>query len=459
VAGFSNRIALLALAAAAGCSDAFPPLPGPSDAFYFPVGLAVRRLPAGNTALLVVSTNFDLRYDPAIGGTLLAVDPDASADARPAAQGGSGNGTLQVLGHVPIGSFGGEVDFVQGFDHETGLPACDAMTGLVPPDPVIAAGGAYVVVTSRNLQEVYRVAMSAEGSLTCEGCAQKTTPQAMDPYGVTVACASGGGQQSAKAYITHLRTPGNVGVLSELDLITGQLALSQSFPYSTYSTAYDPAHRRLFVSTRLGTLNLNPLSWFDVLLPSTALSFWNVEQDVKASFTRSMVVSEDGLTGYLAVELYDYNTAAAAGVLVANGGAIGIYDLSETAFGDPAMKLQRLVPTCLGNGQIRRIGRPAKRDLVAATCDHENALLLYDDEAGMLAARIALGQDGLPILGRQPFGLAVESRPAGTCLSGSGACVRLYVGSFDRSWVNVLELDPERPTSLALVKRIGKERD
>jgi hypothetical protein len=63
VADFWKRIAVLALAAAAGCVDSFPPVAGPVDRFYFPVGLAVRRLPAGNTALLVVSTNFDLRYD------------------------------------------------------------------------------------------------------------------------------------------------------------------------------------------------------------------------------------------------------------------------------------------------------------------------------------------------------------------------------------------------------------
>ncbi|HEY6104882.1 MAG TPA: hypothetical protein VIV59_02795, partial [Anaeromyxobacteraceae bacterium] len=142
-----------------------------------------------------------------------------------------------------------------------------------------------------------------------------------------------------------------------------------------------------------------------------------------------------------------------------SGGALGIYDLSETALGEPVMKLQRLAPTCLGSSQIRRIGRPGKRDLLAMTCDFENALLLYDDEAGAVAARIALGQDGRPLLGRQPFGLAVESREAGRCLSGAGPCVRLYVGSFDRSWVSLLELDPAAPTSVSLVKRIGRERD
>ncbi|HET7039632.1 MAG TPA: hypothetical protein VFH97_07075, partial [Gemmatimonadales bacterium] len=412
----------------------------------------------GNTALLVVSTNFDLQYDPGVGGTVLSVDPDVSGDSRPPPLGGSGDPTLRVLGHVNIGSFGGEIDYVQGFDHATGQPACNAMTGLVPPDPVIAADGAYVVATSRSLQEVYRITMGADGSLSCEGCGQKTDPAAYDPFGVTVACASEGGLHGAKAYVTHLRSPGNRGYLSELDFETGRLGPGPLLPFSTYSSSYDPAHRRLFVSTRLGTLDTNPLSWFDVLLPSTAISFRNVSQDLTGSLPRGMAVSEDGLTGYLVVELFDRIVASQVGGLVAIGGGLAIYDLSQTALGDPAMKFQGLVPTCLGSGQVRRIGRSGKRDLVAVTCDFENALLLYDHESGAVAARIALGPGGRPALGRQPFGLAVEPREAGRCLSGSGSCVRLYVASFDQSWVNVLELDPGAPSSLSLVKRIGGER-
>lgn len=450
MAGFSKQIAVLALAAAAaGCSDSFPPVPGPLDRFNFPVGLAVRRLAAGNTALVVVSSNFDLRYDSAIGGAVLAVDPDASGDAL------KGDPTLAVLGGVNIGSFGGEIDYAQGVDHATGQPACTALTTFAA-DPFILADGAYAVVASRDLQQVYRISMSGAGGLACDGCGQQTDPAALDPFGVTVACASAGGQYSAKAYVTHLRNIGDTGRLSELDLVTGRLDPGQAFPFPTYSSAYDPVHRLLFVSTRIGVLGNSPLLWFDVLARTTALSYWNVSQDLKASLPRGMVVSQDGLTGYLAVELYDQILAAQGGALIGVAGGLAVYDLSPTALGGPAMKFQRFVSTCLGSGQIRRISRPPKRDLLAITCDQENALLIYDDDAGALAARIALGADGRPILGRQPFGLAVESRTTG-CSSGA-PCARLYVGSFDQSWVSLLELDPNVPTAVSLVKRIGRER-
>jgi hypothetical protein len=35
-------------------------------------------------------------------------------------------------------------------------------------------------------------------------------------------------------------------------------------------------------------------------------------------------------------------------------------------------------------------------------------------------------------------------------------CQRIYVASFLENWVNILELDPDRPTEVALVKRIGR---
>ena len=58
---------------------------------------------------------------------------------------------------------------------------------------------------------------------------------------------------------------------------------------------------------------------------------------------------------------------------------------------------------------------------------------------------------GDPLTGKQPFGLAVEPR--------SNGLARLFVGSFDRSWVNVIDVDPLRPTlAPASWARIGPER-
>ena len=153
MADFSKRIAALALVAAAGCRDSFPPLTGPLDRFYFPVGLAVRRLPAGNTALLVVSANFDLRYDFNVGGALMAVDPDASGNAL------AGDPTLAVLGGLNIGSFGGEIAYLEA--GSGGMPTAFGAEWSNGPGATVAArsaisarsGGAVRVAASNRASQ------------------------------------------------------------------------------------------------------------------------------------------------------------------------------------------------------------------------------------------------------------------------------------------------------------------
>jgi hypothetical protein len=63
---------------------------------------------------------------------------------------------------------------------------------------------------------------------------------------------------------------------------------------------------------------------------------------------------------------------------------------------------------------------------------------------------------GKPQLGKQPFGLAVEAFAAPD-LPGT-ALARLYVGSFDRSWVNVIEIDPAHPGARAVARADGPAR-
>ncbi|MFL5273883.1 MAG: hypothetical protein ACJ79E_17640, partial [Anaeromyxobacteraceae bacterium] len=54
--------------------------------------------------------------------------------------------------------------------------------------------------------------------------------------------------------------------------------------------------------------------------------------------------------------------------------------------------------------------------------------------------------DGKPALGQQPFGLAVE-QSLDVRLGKPPRLARLYVGSFERSWVNVIEIDPANPSA------------
>jgi hypothetical protein len=98
-------------------------------------------------------------------------------------------------------------------------------------------------------------------------------------------------------------------------------------------------------------------------------------------------------------------------------------------------------------------------DLVAMTTGDDGALTIYDDDLQAIVR--TFGPDtatGLPVLGRQPFGLAVERRPTGRCLSTAEACDRIYVGSFQDGWVSLVELDPLLPAGAGIVKRIGPQQ-
>ena len=462
MADLSKRIALLALAAAAGCRDSFPPIAGPLDRFYYPLGLAVRRLPAGNTALLVVSTNFDLRYDYDVGGAVVAVDPDASGDAL------AGDPTLAVLGGLNIGSFGGEIGYLDG-----------SCAPLAASDPGVAAGGAKVVTASRGSQTIYALDMDAQGRLACDGCAVAARTEALDPYGVATVCAEMGGVTKAAAYVTHLRAPGNRGWVTDLDLRSlARVDIDMGFGSTYTSTALvtsdllqppppgTPYQARLFVSTRLLTVDSVPLKWFDPLEVTgsgVAIASHDVATVVTGALTRKLAISSDGQRGYLMLDLFDYDQARTSGVFIPTGSALAVYDISESSFAQPLMRLLRLVPTGVGSGDIKVMRRAGQRDLVALTCDTEGSLLFYDDEVGAVVHRMALDPStGAPQLGRQPFGLALEERGGagqGPCLSRPGACTRLYVASFERSWVSLVELDPAEPALATVAKRIGRERD
>ncbi len=472
--GFTKKIAVLALVAATACVEGNPSLSPPLDQFYFPTGIGLRKLPDGRSVLLVVSSNFDLRYALYGGGTVIAIDPDAAQDSLPGCSKNCGTGIAQ-LGAVIIGTFGGEV----GIADEANCP--QLFPGVLQP------GTAKVFVSSRSDTTLYRIDMASDGSLDCgPDCPFVMDSGTFDPYGATVVCLDTG-DQKASLFVTQERSAQDLARLTQMDLrasatngrtlhdFTATAAGVLVSP--TYTSAYQKLGqvRRMFVTTRFGVTLTTQLYWLDL---GGAASTSNVAVDlvdarhivniyrvVPGSITGDIAISNDQTRAYVPLQLYDANLALRTGQYTVLSAALATFDIRPTFSGEPAFALLRLVPIGTGTGQARvlpprtdALGNP-KRDLVVATTSADGTLVIYDDDLGAVVR--VIGTDtttGFPQLGLQPFGLAVEQRQAAACLLpglASPSCDRIYVGSFRDGWVNVVELDPALPGGADIVKRIG----
>jgi hypothetical protein len=462
---------------AAGCRDSFPNVVPPLDILYFPIGMAVRQVaptpeaPYGSSQLVVLNSNFDLRYDELTGGTVLVVDPDLSQDTAL-------GGQLTLMGSTRIASFGGEVAMLDG-GCQPGWPDCPSACATLTGDPTIAAGGAKLVLASRSAQTIYRMDMATDGTLTCgDNCPYVVPIDRLDPYGISTVCSAKAGYPVAYAFVSHLLTANNLGWLTRVNLLAGNDVLGLVVGTdSTYTSVFDGKNDRLFVSS---SVSLNQqFRWFNPLVTESDVDGFIVPDFASAVFStfltgavaRDMAVSSDGLRLYVSVYLYDMSLALQTGVFYTQGGALAVFDLSPTAFGEPRMALRTVARTCLGAGQIRRLPtRSGKSDLFAITCDLEGSLAIFDAESQTVVHYVGLDPStGLPVLGRFPFGLAVEPiDPAratvpvpgsgydpSPCKTGS-SCDRIYVGSFLDNWISVLEFDPDQPGNVSLVKRIGR---
>lgn len=450
---FPKEIALLALALATACGEHAIASPPPRDRFFFPTGMAVRHLPSGQTQLLVVSSNYDLRYDT---GMLLSVDPDASGNARPP-DGSPGDSRLSVLGSAPVDSFGGELEVAEA-------AACPPLWENL------------AVTTSRQSIAAYFFSLGDDGALACGSLCKFPLDQSYaDPYGVVVACSSF--YPRASAFFTYLRGPQNEGLTTEVPLATDANGVLLTAPGSTgrrtgngfdlglgdvHSGAFDPATGRLFF-TPSNTVGADPLRWFELTVPRLysppfPVQSYDLYRSVRGSTGRGIALSKDGTRAYVTLVLYDALEASRSGSIFVQGSALAILDIRPDPTGLTIPRLLDVVPLEAGAAEIRVIGRPGLRDLLAITCSDAGSLELYDDEMGQVVKTIGASTvSGLPVLGRQPFGLALEEHPdPSRCTStGGGPCARLFVGSFEQGTVGIVEVDPQRPWNASLVKVLG----
>lgn len=461
-----SLLATLALAAAA-CGPANVRPPSPTDALYWPIGVAT--VPAtgapGGTAVLVSSTNFDLTYDTHSGASVASLDPARAA----------GPGLLPaaaLLGRVAAPSFGGPLAIAE--PDACGLP------------------GRLALLASREEDALLRISVDPAGGLSCgDGCMSPLDPGRSNPFGVTVACRKGtdGTVTRSDAFVTYLRPTAQVPEISRVDLATGTphpIALEAATGCHAYASAYDPARDRLWVTGQVG--GDAPIWAVDLATPCdptiqtcpvvTRIDLYPVVRGIEPrGIALSTPDTVDPATGqpftqrvYVAARVYDPDLAAT--ILDRPGYDVGaklvVLEVSEGQGGTPTVRVVRLVNLPLGADEVKVLpARPGKRDLVVVSCSTDSSVVVYDDDLGATVATFGASGGaatdtshmplGAPRTGRQPVGLAVEARTE--TVNGTARPVDyVYVTAFLSDIVQVIRIDPEDPAHADFVETIGEIR-
>lgn len=430
----STPLALALAAALAACGAPPSADPAPLDRFTFPIALGL----VGED-LLVVSTNFDLAYDIEDGGSVIAVD----AAASPAAVRGGG---------VRIPSFAGELALADAA--ACGLPRTEA---LVP----VREGNA-----------LYRIAVGAQGALSCgDGCRVGLDEDLQDPYGVAVVCrATSLGEPRARAYVGFLRTAQVRGRIVELDLRTGGTRSRDVGPGPVRSFAYDELNDRLYF-TSIDSGSQAPLRWmelagdcrFDVpgegepdeerARPICPVQAVDLAAYLRGIELRGIALShpQPGRTrrAFVAGRLYNADLASTIGGRPGFdvGGVLMVLDLVEGR-GGVEPRLAGIHDVGLGANEVEALPlRPGMGDVVAVTASDDGLLWLYDDEQEALVRVFGRSPEtGIPVLGREPFGLAVRD---------DGPDARLFVSSFEDGFVTPVRVPLDAPWA---AERLENER-
>jgi hypothetical protein len=445
-----RRLFALPLLLAASCSEKVEDRAPPLDSFYYPVGVALApsTTAAGGQALLVSSSDVDLRYGPTLGSTLISIDTVASFGPTTAPP------PLEVLGALRVDSYAGPVTVANGV-------TCPGYAG------------SEALLASRGQHRLWRVPLGADASLgACDGgsCAVALDPLLLDPFGVTLACRTDGKRRSA--FIAYMASPPLDGYgagtawISELDLedSTRPLRTQPLFNGPISDVVFDQTTDRLYAVGRYAG-QVAPLFVIDLLAcrpgdpgcTDPGFHALDLYQQQRGAELRSLDLSNpvpgQPRRAYVSAVLYDADLATASGVRPAYdvGGVVMVLDLVENVVGAPDYRLVRVLDAGLGAGQIRVLpARAGKRDLVVWTNSSAGTVTVYDDEVGAVARVLTYDPDtGAPLAGREPFGLAVAD---------AGTSATVYLAAFGSSTVSVLDVPLDAPGQAKLRNgRIGKE--
>jgi hypothetical protein len=420
-----RRLAWCAAALAAACGGEVTPLPGPLDHIVLPTGIAFQ-----GGQLLVASSNADLLFDVGTGGAVIAIDP-ASGLAQP--------------GGANITSFAGELAVAD--------PAICTSIGPLP-----------LAITPTRGANTLNVLTVDGAKLTCDGrCGLPLSGGGIDPLAVTVGCSARG----SRAYVGYLQAQGALAWVSQFDLNPDDPSLRHmslgTGPVRGF--AYDPARERLY-ALGVATATPTPLRWLDLAgcdfgAPGAAgctVHEATFPEQSTGIELRAMALASTSAPGapqraYLVGRRYNVITAATVGGRADDlGGVLLSVDLVDDPFGGLEIQVVNEVEFGRGAEGVRLLPhRPGLRDVVVALAQDAGELLVYDDETG---AYHVIGRDeatGVPFLGHQPFGLAVDPVPV-------GSVAKVYVGGFRESWVTPVNVSLDAVDLTSIVQVGGAPR-
>jgi hypothetical protein len=439
----SRKLLWCVVALAAACGKDVVPGPGPLDHIRLPTGLAVL-----HGRVLAVSSNSDLLYDELTGGTVISLDP-VTVDS------------VHIDGAVRVRAFGSDLAVARAAPQGVDVPDAEACGAFLTKD--------FAIFGTRGSNTLNVLSVDPTGALACEACSIPVGHGYGDPVPVAVAC--GGGR--ARAFTGYLTTSGGVGYITELDLETFQVQAVAIGPGPIRGLAYDRDRDRLFLAGLAGS-SPTPLRWLDLTgctpglapglggctLGSALLATPAAGIELRALALANPAPPTAGRVSrlYATGRLYDLASATTAGARTTDyGGLIIVLDLVEDALGGVTPQVVWTEPIGRGAQDIRVLPRctgggcPAswtstlpdrRRDVVAALSVDSGQLTIYDDETHSTAVfgtdNDRKGATGAPILGHQPYGLAVDPVAVGTR-------ARVWIGSYGDGFVTPIEVPLDAP--------------
>ena len=406
-----------------GCASEHAGSAPPTDAFHYPVSLAVLESGEGGpNVLYVVSSNFDLLYNR---GSVIAID-------------------LDKLGDQPDGPIAAAVD------PERGHVWIDSFAGLTAAYRPVSAGAGQrtLFVPTRSDNLLY--ALKADGPLlSCfsggegQDCLSTGIPLAEgetvaeDPFGAAI--------RGRELFVTHLRRP----VVDEEFRNSHLVRIDAESPGAPSFIDIGAAPSEGVVDTPSG-LYLTGRSVRDSAgdrsealraLIGTAIIDTGVTEATRVKETRGVAVSSDGTRLYVVTR----GTRNSQNSPAEGPDGLLVIDIStDSATGAARHEVLGFVPMPEGASRVLSVSRPGMRDLVAVACTESDALVIYDDEIGTVARLV----EGIA----QPYDVVAVTRKAGG--------KRLFVASFGNHTVDVVDIpDLQRPGEAKLVGQLGTDSE